>query len=658
MRDRRLWARRPEIGTRKSYQVRSDRVLVGNFFTALHILRSRRRELHFAGFFGGFNSRAILKIVRLFILSMKVITKQTYKIFWRHAMRYKLLIVLMVAAMMGAVGVGITVPLYYKNFFNTAAAAMAGDAGNTVETLTGIIVFILILRSIEWAIWRIARFSNNYFQPRAMADLANTCFEYLHQHSYGFFTNRFVGALVRKVNRLVDAFEGIGDRLYEDLLPTGLRILAVLSVLFYHNTLIGLILVGWTVLYLLINYWFALYKLRYDSERAEIDSQTTAQLADTITNAVNIKVFTGFKDESRGFKRLTEKQRAIRLLSWNLDEAMNAGQVVLGILLEFAVFYFAVRFWHQGILTLGDFVLIQAYLLQIFNQLWGFGRVVRSMYRHLADAEEMVEILNLPHEIQDKPRSKKLVVKEGAIEFKNVSFTYTKTRDVIKNFDLAIAAGERVGLVGPSGAGKSTITALILRFYDVTEGAILIDGQNTADVTQESLRQNIAYVPQDPILFHRTLMENIRYGRRDATDKEVMRAAKLAHCDEFIEKLADGYNTYVGERGIKLSGGERQRVAIARAILKNATILVLDEATSSLDSHVEALIQDALAKLMEGKTTIVIAHRLSTIMKMDRIVVVEEGRIQETGTHQELLENAKGLYKKLWEVQAGGFIAA
>ncbi|MBI3335579.1 MAG: ATP-binding cassette domain-containing protein [Candidatus Portnoybacteria bacterium] len=327
------------------------------------------------------------------------------------------------------------------------------------------------------------------------------------------------------------------------------------------------------------------------------------------------------------------------------------------IALEFGVFFIAIRFWNVGLLTLGDLVLLQVYLISIFSHLWDFGRVIRNIYKNLANAEEMVEIFNTPYEIQDKPNAKDLVVSKGEIEFKEVNFTYTKTRDVVRNFNLRIAPGEKVGLVGPSGAGKSTIVTLLLRFYEVQDGGIFIDGQNIADVTQESLRRHIAMVPQDPILFHRSLIENICYGRRDAWNKEVIEAARLAHCDEFITRLPDGYRTYVGERGIKLSGGERQRVAIARAILKNAPILLLDEATSSLDSHSEAMIQDSLSTLMKGKTVIVIAHRLSTIMKMDRIVVMREGEIVEIGSHQELVEKSEGLYKGLWELQAGGFIA-
>jgi ATP-binding cassette subfamily B protein len=319
--------------------------------------------------------------------------------------------------------------------------------------------------------------------------------------------------------------------------------------------------------------------------------------------------------------------------------------------------YAAIQFWSNGLLSIGDFVLIQSYLIIIFNKLWGFGRVIRHFYEHLADAEEMTEILDTPHDITDIKHAKELVVKKGKIEFVGVNFYYHKTRKVIDRLDLKIKPGERIALIGPSGAGKSTIMKLLLRQYDVTSGKILIDGQHISKVTQASLWQNISLVPQDPVLFHRTLIENIRYGNPDANKEEVLAASKLAHCHEFINEFPDAYETYVGERGVKLSGGERQRVAIARAMLRGAPILVLDEATSSLDSESEMFIQDALDKLMKKKTVIVIAHRLSTIMKVDRILVIDQGKIVESGTHKELLGKKKGIYKKLWKLQAGGFLA-
>ena len=329
---------------------------------------------------------------------------------------------------------------------------------------------------------------------------------------------------------------------------------------------------------------------------------------------------------------------------------------MLMIILEAAMFLFAINFWKKGLLTVGDFVMLQSYLLILFNRLWDFGRNVRRIYESLADAVEMTEILSTPYEIRDIEGAKSITVSSGKIEFKNVSFAYgTSQTEIFKNFNLRIKPGEKVALVGPSGGGKSTVTKLLLRFYDLTEGEILIDDQNISLVTQNSLRENISLVPQDPILFHRTLIENIRYGNPEATEKEVLTAAKLAHCHEFIERFSKKYQTFVGERGIKLSGGERQRVAIARAILKNSPILVLDEATSSLDSENELLIQDALKNLMRNKTTIVIAHRLSTIMQMDRILVLDNGEITEQGRHQELLKMKQGTYQKLWGIQAGSF---
>ncbi len=327
------------------------------------------------------------------------------------------------------------------------------------------------------------------------------------------------------------------------------------------------------------------------------------------------------------------------------------------LLVEVVVMYMAVRLWAQGTFTVGDVVLFQGYILLLFNKLFDFGKTVRSLYEAFAEAQEMVELMALPHGIVDRTGAKTLRVTQGEIKFEGVNFQYQAGQTVLKKMDLTIAPGEKVALVGPSGAGKSTVVKMLFRFYDVTKGKILIDGQDILKVTQDSVRESISLVPQDPILFHRTLKENIRYGKPDASDAEVVAAAKQAHCHEFIAGLENGYDTYVGERGVKLSGGERQRVAIARAILKNAPILVLDEATSSLDSESEHLIQDALDALMKDKTVIVIAHRLSTIMQMDRIVVLEQGGVAAMGTHQQLLQTEGGLYKKLWQLQAGVFLA-
>lgn len=586
---------------------------------------------------------------------MQAVTRQTYEVFWQHMRRYRGVFWGAVTAIAVGSLIPILVALYYKQFFDV----LAGNLGNpraALPALALLLLVILLFNSVTWFAYRVGTFLNNFFQPRVIADLTNTCFDCLHQHSFGFFVNRFVGALVRKVGRLTRAFEEITDALYWNLLPMAVRIVAVLVVIFYRYATLGFILLGWIVVYLAINYALTLKKLKLDEAAAASDTLVTAYLADTITNQVNVKVFTAGPHERQGFRQLTHDQFRLAKRSWDFDATIEAVQAGFMFALEFTMFYVAIQLWSRGGVTVGDFVLIQIYLIQLFDQLWGFGRVIRRMYRSLADAEEMVEILNTPQQVQDSARAGVLTVPRGEVEFRHLKFTYTNSREVISNFNLRVAPGERVGLVGPSGAGKSTLVALMFRFFDVSQGGIYIDGQNIAEVTQESLRHNLSYVPQDPILFHRTLMDNIRYGRREASDGEVTAAARQAHCDEFIERLPQGYQTFVGERGIKLSGGERQRVAIARAILKNAPILVLDEATSSLDSQTEALIQDALEHLMAGRTTIVIAHRLSTIMELDRIVVVSEGHIRETGTHQALVKKTGGLYRRLWELQAGGFI--
>lgn len=554
--------------------------------------------------------------------------------------------------------VSIVIPLFYKRFFDLLTLADGLPKVVLVGELQHVILVVLGLNGLLWLFYRVASFVNNYFQPRVMADLANTCFDYLHGHSLGFFSNRFVGSLVRRVGRLVTAFEYVSDTFYWNLLQTFIRITASLVVIFLGFPRIGWAVFIWVVVYLAINYALALKKMTYDAASAAADSRVTGYLADTITNSSTVKLFSAQEFEGKGFRRHTDEQFMLTKRSWDFDATVEAVQFSFMMLLEFFVFWLAIGYWQQAQLGVGDFVLVQTYLIQMFDRLWDVGRTVRKLYQKLADAQEMTDILDQEHQVRDVPGTKALKVSAGQVCFNQVTFSYGGKRAALKDFDLCVQPGERVGVVGYSGAGKTTLVGLLLRFYDLTGGSITIDGSDISQVTQNSLRQSIGFVPQDPLLFHRTLFENIRYGRRGASEAEVLRAAKLAHCDEFISKLERGYDTFVGERGIKLSGGERQRVAIARAMLKNAPILVLDEATSSLDSYTESLIQEALAALMGGKTTIVIAHRLSTIMKLDRIVVVRNGTIHEMGTHAELLKQKTGLYRDLWQLQAGGFITS
>jgi len=580
--------------------------------------------------------------------------KDVFFAFWSGIKPRKWLLFIMIASIVLGNIISIVVPIFYKQFFDIIS--VAGDQTAIAEKLLSIIFYVLFFNILNWIFYRIATLANNYYEPFVMANLKQQSYDYLMQHSYSFFVNNFAGSLVQKVNRFARAFERITDNLIWNLLPLFVRIISILVVVFFVNKWIDLVLFIWIVIFLSFNITFSRWKLKYDIKAAEIDSKATGYLADTIGNQNTVQFFNGFKFESNGYKKVTNDQAVVTKVAWNLDAVIEGGQAFLSFVIEFLLFFYAIKYWQQGLITIGVFVLLQAYILNIMNQLWGFTRLVRDVYQGYADAKEMVEIKLLPHEIKDVPLAKELITNNGEIKFENLCFNFNQTRQVLKDINLTIKPGEKVALVGPSGAGKTTFVRLILRLYSASSGKILIDGQDIAEVTQESLRKNISMVPQDPILFHRTLSQNIAYGRREATKQEIENAAKLAHCDEFIKDLPYGLETYVGERGIKLSGGERQRVAIARAIVKNAPILVLDEATSSLDSNSEMLIQDALENLMKNKTTIVIAHRLSTIQKMDRIIVVDDGKIIEQGSHDELLENENSLYKKLWELQAGGFL--
>lgn len=580
---------------------------------------------------------------------MQAETKKTIQIYLNFSKRHMSLVVLLFISIVAATLCEIYTPILFKRFFDQLADQ------RTKQALIHTLVLVGVINGVQWSFKRVRDFSMNYFQPKVMADLAIHCYNYLHQHSFGFFNNNFTGTLVRRVGRFVRSYEDVSDPILMSIFPTILRIVAILYVLYYRSVWLAVVLGLWCLLYIVFNFAFTKFKLKYDLERAAIDSQATGHLSDTITNNLNVKLFNGFSRESGIYAKLIQRQARLRIFGWNLGGLVEGAQGLFIIILELSLMYVAIIYWQKGLLTIGDFALIQAYMGQIVSRLWDLGRVIRKIYESFAEANEMTIMLDTPHEISNVPNAKNLKVTAGKIEFKKVGFSYMQNQSIFRDLNLNINSGERVAIVGPSGGGKTTVTKLLLRFIDLKSGSILIDGQDIAKVTQESLRKAIGYVPQEPLLFHRSLFENIRYGKPGATKEEVIRASKLAHCHEFITKFEDGYDTFVGERGVKLSGGERQRVAIARALLKNAPILMLDEATSSLDSESEQLIQRALKNLMQGKTTIVIAHRLSTIMQMDRIIVLEKGKITEQGRHDELLKASQGTYQKLWEIQAGSF---
>ena len=575
------------------------------------------------------------------------------RVYMKYALRSWGLLACIIFIAIVIMGADLATPLFLREFFN--ALALNKPSATIVHSLIITLGLIAIMWLIDWAGRRLWDIANIYFAANIMRELYSDAFEYLMGHSYNFFISNFAGTLTHRVSRFAHAFETISDNVLIQFFPTFLFVLGATVVLYIHNHTLGIILLVWSVAFVCFQLYTSKVRQPSRQARAEADTKVTGTLADAVANQSTIAQFSGSLHELNIFNTVVTVWRKATLNSWLVDSATWGGVGLFVIIIQASLLYGAIIYWQRGLLTLGDFVLIQAYLLSVFNMLMGIGYQLRRFNDAFAEAGEMVYILDLPHEIKDPAGAKKLAISIGAIDFDSVDF-YFSDKPLLKKFSLHVQGGQKIALVGPSGAGKSTITKLLLRFFDIKEGSIEIDGQNIAEVTQDSLRDSIAFVPQEPVLFHRSLMDNIRYGKRDATDAEVVEAAKKAHCHEFISALPLGYETFVGERGIKLSGGERQRVAIARAILKNAPILVLDEATSSLDSESEQYIQQALEVLMHGKTVIVIAHRLSTIMKMDRIVVLEGGTIIADGTHEELLHK-EGLYKKLWSIQAGGFLA-
>ncbi len=589
------------------------------------------------------------------IIYPEVTNWDVIKEYWKSARVYRLAgFCVFIFFILSTISQSVVAPIYYKKFFDLISNGQPGDPA-LVSLLASVVIMILGLNMASWICSRSAIFFLNVFEAFTVKLCVQRAFDYLIGHSHSFFVNNFTGSLVQRANRFGRSFIRIGDRVTMDIAPLIIKVTGAIIVLYFVLPIMAYGILIWVSLFTIASFLFARFKMKYDMYSAEFDSKMSGTMSDSISNHDPVQLFTGWNEESRRLDVINSEYVNAVYFRWSLQNAIEAFNIFFVLIIEFFIFYYGIKYWDAGLLTVGTFALLQAYIITIGGSLRDFGRVVRDLYEAFTDAKEMVEILHLKHEIQDIPNAKKLMVPKGIVEFKNVSFAFGENKPVFTGINVSIKQGEKVALIGSSGAGKSTLVKLLLRLYDIQKGEILVDGQDIKNVTQKSLRENISLVPQDPALFHRTLMENIRYGKRTASDEEVIKAAKLAHCDEFINEFPQKYETFVGERGVKLSGGERQRVAIARAILKNAPILVLDEATSSLDSHSESLIQDALHTLMEGKTTIVIAHRLSTIKKMDRIIVISKEGVMEEGSHDELIQKPGGIYAKLWSLQAGGF---
>ena len=572
---------------------------------------------------------------------------------YQHWRRHPTQVSIALAAVLASTTIDVVLPVFAGHMVDAIASGPGGyDAALTALLfIIGLGLVYVVLRDTVFR--TIARLTT-----RVMQQMTEEAFWRLQRFSTDWHANSFSGSTVRKITRGTWAMDLLNDVILIELLPSILILLGATALLAARWPVMGIAVAAGVAIFLRVS---LVLVLRYVAPAArlanEMDSKLGGNLADSIGCNAVVKTFGAERREDAFIAGTVEVWRQRTIRTWFRGTNSGTTQNVMMVGLNGMVLGIALWLWGRGEATPGDITYVLGTYALIHGYLRGIGMHVRNLQRSVNDMEELVDFMDLPLGVADKPGAPEIEIKKGQVDFDAVTFRYQGQKDPIYDgFSLAIAPGERIGLVGHSGSGKSTFVKLVQRLYDLNGGAIRIDGQDIAQVTQESLRRQIALVPQEPVLFHRTLAENIAYGRPDATMDQIIDAAKRAYAHDFIARLPQGYDTLVGERGVKLSGGERQRVALARAILADAPVLILDEATSSLDSVSESLIQEAVETLMAKRTTIIVAHRLSTVQKVDRILVFDRGRIVEQGTHAELVKREGGHYRELFEHQAMGLI--
>lgn len=572
------------------------------------------------------------------------------RFFWQLSIKHKRLFLPAFLIPIGMLGMSTLLPFYTGKLL----AALSVDIDHAATYLP----YIIGAGLLGAVCHRIGVSSLFKLGAEVMAELQVRILDHLLKQSTSFHNNRIAGKVVSDASDFPMAFLTFTNTMMLNVVSMSLTLIVGVVLVAVQSLPLGLILLAMASTTIGSTVWHSQKRKPLRQRRQVASKATTAHMADTVVNNQTVKTFAREAQEMGTYRKLADNLLHIRYDDWTSGAAAGNNRVIallcFQVLFAFAIIQLVKH--DPNLLAAGIFAF--SYCVSLSGNLFRFNETVRQIEDSLIDAAPMMEILNIQPAIHDKPDSPKLVVNKGTIDFQDVTFRYKDSASqetVFEQLNLTIKAGEKIGLVGPSGGGKSTFTRLLLRFNDIQSGSITIDGQNIADVQQVSLRQAIAYVPQEPLMFHRSVFDNIAYGKEGAIKAEVIAAAKQANAHDFIKQLPDGYDTLVGERGVKLSGGQRQRVAIARAILKDAPILMLDEATSALDSQSEILIQEALWQLMKGRTTIVVAHRLSTIQKMDRILVLEQGKITEQGSHKELLKHG-GTYATLWGHQSGGFL--
>jgi len=566
-------------------------------------------------------------------------------------------VVFALLALVVAKAITLTVPIAYKAIVDLLTGdASAGEiAGLSALGLAAGPAMLIVAYGVARVLMVLfAQFRDVWFTvvaQHAVRELANRTFRHLHELSLRFHLERRTGGLSRVIERGVNGVDTIVRMAVLNSIPTAVELAMISGLVAWYFGWIYVLVVLLTVgLYVWFTFWASERRISIRRDMNESDTEAHSKAVDSLLNYETVKYFGNEEHEARRFDASMARYERAAIRTYTSLGVLNTGQAVIFTLGTVACMLLAARDVTRGTLTVGDFVMINAILMQLYLPLNFMGMVYREIKQGLIDVETMFALLNEPPEIVDKKGAKPLSVSKGEIKFENVSFAYEPDRPILKNVSFEVPAGKMVAIVGPSGAGKSTISRILFRFYELSGGRVLIDGQNIRDVTQASLRAAIGMVPQDTVLFNDTIEYNIRYGKPDPTVAEVREAARLAQIDAFVMTLPQGYHALVGERGLKLSGGEKQRVAIARTILKAPPILMLDEATSALDSHTEHEIQDALERVARERTSLVIAHRLSTVVHADNIIVLDQGVIVERGTHPELLARG-GLYASLWARQ-------
>ncbi len=541
---------------------------------------------------------------------------------------------------------------------NVADVAMVTDLKrpDAFATLFHPFSVILVIFAVQVVTEWIAWFCSYQGRIRVLARARQVIFSYVQRHNATYFDDMLTGKVAYRAMLMPEQVTGLYERICWEYLPFVVQSGIILFLFAQISPLIAGLVGVWWAAYIALSVLLGRRISRFGAIHSDVKAQLTGRIVDSITNIRNIIYFAAEDTEDRivtsAVRNTFEAQRRQYREFVRMRVMM---QQTMQVVVYVGIFPLVIKALLAGQMTPAAFVMVSSLIITMTRNLADLGNGMPETYDMIGSIRDSIETLVVKRKMQDAPGASALVVNDAEIRFDHVGFTYGSDQKVFEGLNLVIPAGQKVGLIGSSGAGKTTLSALLMRLYDVTEGAITIDGHNLATVTQTSLRANIGLIPQDTILFHRSLMDNIRYGRPDATDDEVMEAARRAHAHDFIMALPKAYHTMVGERGIKLSGGQRQRIAVARAILKNAPILILDEATSALDSESEAAIQSAMAGVMQGKTVIAIAHRLSTIAHLDRLIVLEQGRIVEDGSHRELLAKG-GIYAQLWNRQSGGFL--